>query len=126
MKKITTRINEKWVDENGILWMRALEGAHIDRQTLIEDAAVNDSLTDGRKALVLYDARNFFTITPEANEYLRSGVLNKSRIATAVVTDKLAVRLLVNGLQMFKKPESPLKMFANETAALQWLNSFRN
>ncbi|MGZ3862166.1 MAG: DUF7793 family protein [Bacteroidia bacterium] len=126
MKKTVTGINEKWVDDDGILWMRTLEGAHIDLKALQADASVNDELTEGKKALVLYDARNFFTITPEANEYLRSGILNESRIATAVVTDKLAVRLLVNGLNMFKKTGSPLKMFATEQAALKWLHSLKN
>jgi hypothetical protein len=126
MKKIRTKINEKWVDENGILWIKVIEGASIDLENLIEDASVNDSLTDGKKALALYDARSFFTITPEASDYVKSGILNKSRIATAVVTDKLAARLIVNVVAMVRKPETPLKMFNNEKDALRWLHSFKN
>jgi len=126
MKRVKTKINEKWVDENGILWIRVIDGASINLENLIEDASVNDSLTDGKKALALYDARNFFTITPEASNYVKSGILDKSRIATAVVTDKLAARLIVNIITMLKKPETPLKMFNNEKDALHWLHSFKN
>ena len=126
MKKIRTKINEKWVDEHGILWIKVIEGASIDLENLIEDASVNDSLTGGKKALALYDARSFFTITPEASDYVKSGILNRSRIATAVVTDKLAARLIVNVVTLVKKPETPLKMFNNEKDALAWLNSFKN
>ena len=125
-EKIRTKINEKWVDENGILWIKVLDGAYIDLPSLIEDDAVNAPLTGGKKALALYDARNFYTITSEATDYLRSGILNKSRIATAVVTKGLGTRLIVNFIGKIKKVESPLKMFATEEAALAWLNTFKN
>jgi hypothetical protein len=126
MHKIRTKINEKWVDENGILWIKVIEGASIDLPNLMEDASVNDSLTGGKKALALYDARNFFTITPEARDYVNSGILDISRIATAVVTDKLGARLIVNFVMRVRKPKTPLKMFKNEEDALQWLATFKN
>lgn len=126
MNKIRTGINEKWMDENGILQIKVIEGAHIDLESLIADHSVNYSLTGGKKALALYDARNFFTITPEATEYVRSGILNKERIATAVVTKNLGMRLLVNFLNRVKKTETPLKMFNDEEAALTWLLAFKN
>ncbi|MGZ3904557.1 MAG: STAS/SEC14 domain-containing protein [Bacteroidia bacterium] len=126
MQKIRTKINEKWVDENGVLHMKVLDGAEIDLPSLIDDAAVNSTLTGGKKALALYDARNFFTITDEASEYLKSGILDETRIATAVVTDKLAARLFVNFMQLVKKPKTPLKMFSNEESALGWLQTFKN
>ncbi len=124
-KKVRTKINEKWVDENGILWIKVIEGAHIDLPSLIDDNAVNAPLTGGKKALALYDARNYYTITNEATDYLRSGILNKSRIATAIVTSSLGTRLLVNFLGKIKKVESPMKMFATEEEALVWLDTFK-
>ena len=78
MQKIRTKINEKWVDENGILWMKVIDGVHIDLPSLIEDAFVDTQLINGKKALALYDARAFFTIPPEARDYVRSGILNKT------------------------------------------------
>ena len=114
------------MDEIGFVWMKVIDGVHIDLPSLIEDAFVDTQLINGKKALALYDARAFFTITPEARDYVRSGILNKTRIATAVVTNKLAVRILVNFMNKFKKPKTLLKMFGNETDALKWLHSFRS
>ncbi|TAL59696.1 MAG: hypothetical protein EPN85_08870 [Bacteroidetes bacterium] len=118
-----TKINEKWVDKNNILWIKVIEGVHIDLPSLIEDASVNLQLTKGKKVLALYDARAFFTITEEARDYVRSGILNKTRIATAVVTNKLGIRIIVNFMNRFKKPKTPLKMFGNEKEALYWLKN---
>lgn len=126
MERIKTKINEKWVDENGILWMKVLDGAHIDLPSLIEDSEVNPILTGNKKALAIYDARGFYTMTDEATDYLRSGILNKTRIATAVITDNLGTRLIVNFISRIKKTDSPLKMFKCEETALAWLKTFKN
>jgi hypothetical protein len=126
MEIVRTEINEKWIDQEGFLRIRVIEGAHIDMRALLHDHSVNLKMTEGKKALALYDARGFFTITPDATDYVRSGILNKERIATAVVTDRLAMRLLVNFMNKFRKPETPLKMFANEDEALKWLRTMKN
>lgn len=68
--------------------------------------------------------RDFF-ITSEASDYVTSEILCKSRIATAVLTDKLGVRLLVNFMNTVKQPESPLRMFKSEQEAISWLLSFK-
>lgn len=125
MEKFRTAINEKWLDKNGVLRMKVIEGAFIDLPSLIEDSKINEVITRGKKALVLYDATAYFIITPEAEDYLRSGVLNNSRIATAVVTNKLGVRLLVNFMNKVRKSGSPLKMFKHEMEALEWLSAFK-
>ncbi len=125
MEKVRTRINHKWM-EDGILRMKVIAGVHIDLPGLIDDAAADVNLSEGKKVLALYDARSYFTISPEANRYVKSGILNKTRIATAVLTDKSFMRLLVNLINNFNKPSSPLKMFDNEKKALEWLKSFRN
>lgn len=126
MEKIVTPINTKWMDEDGILNIEVIEGAYIDVDALKEDHTANEVLTKGKRTLALYDARNFYTITPDAMEYLNSRILEKERIATAVLTDKLATRLLVNFINKIKKPEIPLKMFSDPEHARKWLLSFRN
>lgn len=125
IKVVRTKINEKYVDTEGILRIKVIEGAHIDMTSLKEDGEVNLELTNNKKALALYDSRAFFTIEPEAREYLRSGILDPTRIATAVLTDRLATKLLVNFFIRFNKPKTPMKMFTCELQALKWLNSFK-
>lgn len=123
---VRTSINEKYVDGEGILRIKVIEGAHMDLPSLIEDGEHNPKLTGGKKTLALYDSRGFFTIEPEAREYLRSGIVDPTRIATAVLTDRLATRLLVNFFIRFNRPKTPMKMFNSEEQALDWLRSFKN
>ena len=66
MKKIRTSINEKWMDENGILWIKPIEGAIIDLASLKEDDATTPELAGEKKTLALYDGRANFTVTPDA------------------------------------------------------------
>jgi hypothetical protein len=77
MKKIRTSINEQWMDENGILWIKPIEGAFVDLAALKEDDAITPEITGGNKALALYDARANFIVTSEARAFVRSGILNK-------------------------------------------------
>jgi hypothetical protein len=114
------------MDEDGILWLRPIEGAVIDLAAFIEDDKTTPELTGGKKALALYDGRANFTETPDAKAFIKSRILERSRIATAVLTDKLFMRLLVNFVNNFAKPKSPVKMFSNEKKAKEWLLSFKN
>lgn len=123
--KVRTKINEKYVDDEGILRINVLEGAHIDLPSLIEDGEANHLLTGNRKTLALFDSRAFFTIEPDAREYLRSGIIDPTRIATAVITDRLATKLLVNFFIRFNKPKTPMRMFTTEQGALEWLRQFK-
>ena len=122
---LRSTINEKYLDAEGILRIKVIEGAHMTVAALEEDARLNIELTGDKKALALYDARGFFTIEPKAREYLKSGIIDPTRIATAVLTNRLAVRILANFFMRFNKPKTPMKMFSHEEAALKWLRSFR-
>ncbi|MEI6019753.1 MAG: hypothetical protein WCR21_01365 [Bacteroidota bacterium] len=119
---IKTKINEKWIDEQGIVWMKAIEGVHMDIEALKEDHERSLELADSHKILVMYDARSHFTISPEARSFLTKGILNENRIATAVLSPNLGVRLLVNFMNTIHPPKSPLKMFSNEEDAMRWLS----
>ncbi|WP_317897705.1 DUF7793 family protein [Aurantibacillus circumpalustris] len=125
IKIVKTKINKKYVDKEGFLRIKVIDGVHIDLPALKEDAAVNMTLTNNQKALALYDSRAFFTIDQEARDYVKSGITDPTRIATAVLTDKLATTLLVNFFIRFNKPSTPMKMFTCEKKALQWLRKFQ-
>lgn len=125
MEKITTRINEKYIDEHGILHIVAIEGSHVDLEAIQEDHEADFPLTGHKKVLALYDGRAFFTVTKEARDYIKSGIMDKTRIATAAVTNKLGVRILINGFMKINKPKTPFKMFGSEKEALEWLLTFK-
>lgn len=124
-KRLQTKISEKWIDENNILHIKYMDGVLIGLPAIIESKTENEKLFDNKRELVLCDARASFTITPEAQEYARREMMNQSRVATAVITDKGYVRLVVNFTLRFFRLRSSVKMFSKEQDALKWLNSFK-
>ena len=126
MQKLLTKINEKWVDTHGILHVKYLEGAVIDLPAIAQSNAENKKLLNNSKELVLCDARVFFTITPDAKKYAKKEILDKKRLATAVISNKGFVRLVVNFAVQFSRLRSSVKMFSNEKKAVKWLSSFKN
>lgn len=122
---IRTRINEKYVDREGFLRIKVIEGVHIDLPSLKEDAAVNMVLTNNKKTLALYDSRAFFTIDQDARDYVKSGITDPTRLATAVLINQLGTRLLVNFFIRFNKPRTPMRLFTCEDNALKWLRELK-
>lgn len=114
------------VDEQGIAHIRVLEGAHIDSLTLQKVNERIKELTGKKKTLALIDAKHFHTFTPEATSYLKTGVIDKTRIATAVVCDKVGVRLMVDNISKVQKTKSPIRMFSSEAQARAWLLTLKN
>ena len=105
--------------ENSIFRIKFYSGADID----ITDAyLINEKLIEmskGKRYCILLDAHHQFTTTPES----RTFVANKSsgRIAFAIVTNSIANRLVGNFFILFNKPNTPTKLFTEETPALEWL-----
>lgn len=124
MQKICTSVSEKWLDENNILRIKYIEGATIDMPAIQESSAENRQLLGDKKELVLCDARVSFTVTPDAQKYALKEMVNKSRIATAVLTNKAYVQVLVNFALRFSKLRSSVKMFKSESEAIKWLQQF--
>lgn len=125
MQKIRSQISEKWMDENDILRIKYLEGARVDTPSIMEAQEENARLLGNRNELVLCDARASFTVTPEAQKYAIKEINKSSRIATAVITNKAYVQIVVNFALRFSKVRSSLKMFIKEDEALKWLHTFK-
>lgn len=123
--RINTLHNEIWLDEEGVLWVRALEMHEMD---LDEAKACFDAYRQllGEKCGVLQivDARNSFTLTKEARDYVAAeGELLFT--ASAVISSSLPVRLMVNFLNQFYRNKVALKMFSSEKEARKWLHKFK-
>ncbi len=121
MSTIVTKINEKFVDENGILRIKVREGVHIDLESLKEDHEADFQLTGHKQVLALFDARAFFTITKDARDYVNSGIMDKTRLATAALINNIGARILMNGFLFINRPKTPFKIFTNKDEAIKWL-----
>lgn len=122
---VKTKATEIWLDHDSVVCVRILENAEMDEDAFKECFAVyRQLLLPGQQALQLIDARAICNITLEGKEY---SALNSSELfsATAVITDNLSVKLLINFFNKYHKHPVPFKLFATEEEARIWLNSYK-
>lgn len=124
-RKIETKTTRIWIDDEGVLVLKHREGAELDVESVKACFEAYDQLGIGpdNKVLQLIDARDA-TMTTEARAF--SAERRKHYfIAAAIISDSLAVRLAVNFFTTFYRPGVPFKMFSTETAAREWLRTFK-
>ena len=125
-KKIVTRTLEMFIDVEGILRQRILEGVDMELADVKESHLAATNLAAGKRMLKLVDARVQFTISKEARVYGANNETPENNIARAVITESLANKIVINFFIKFYKPKSPFKMFSTENDALDWLRTFKS
>jgi hypothetical protein len=121
-KKIKIPTGTIYIDDKGILILDVNENADIDLAEVklafktYSDLGVNPS----NKILQLIISPANASISPDARKYVSERGRNYFK-ASAIVSDSLPIRLLVNFFNQFYKHEVPFKMFASEEQARIWL-----
>ncbi|MES2513264.1 MAG: STAS/SEC14 domain-containing protein [Bacteroidota bacterium] len=117
-------MNEIWLDDEGILILKPSEGVELDLDEVKACFEAYRSLGIGpnNKVLELIDARDG-SMNSEARTYAAEHGKDYF-IAAAIVSDSLAVRLVVNFFNGFYTQVVPFKMFATENEARKWLKTF--
>lgn len=105
--------------EDGILRVRIVEGAHIDRDMARLHYETMMRLTEGKTVPVLIDARADFSFDKEAYDFGSKHTAH--RVATAVLVRNVWSKAMTNAYLTFFKPVSPHKLFTNEADAIAWL-----
>ena len=124
IEKITTENTEIWFDEEGILWLKPIENADIDLEEVLACFDIYRKLgCDKKKVLQLIDARDNISMSHEGRQYA-SEHGKHFFIASAVISNSLAVRLIVNFFNSFYNHPVPFKLFSTEKEALKWLRGF--
>jgi hypothetical protein len=124
LKIIRTGLNEISLDEDRILRVRALKEGEMDLREVQRCFEIYRELgCNEPKVLQLMDLRLPVSISKEAREFVDEHAPDFF-IASAVVSDSLAVRIVVNFVSLFR-PSIPLKMFSTEEQAMKWLLQFK-
>jgi len=113
-------------DKSGIIHKTVRPGSHLDAAAIKESDEIAFRLSDGKKALIVYDARPDFTLTDKGMEYLHKHLLSKKRIASAIVSDKPGIRLLGEYFKNNKPSNPQIKVFKTMPEATKWLLSFKD
>ena len=111
-------------DEYGIIHKTVRPGAHLSALDIKESDEIALNFSDGKRALILYDARPAFTLVDDAMEYLHNHLVSEDRIASAIVSDKPGIKMLGDYFKHAQKGSAQIKVFKTMREAMAWLLSF--
>jgi|GEM_PF-1414581 len=104
----------------------------IYHEDLIVDAVTAEQMTEARLLLqetnvypVLVDARQGIYITNSARTFMASSEANRQVSAMAFLINHHVMNILFTTMLRLKICKMPVKIFTDEQAALQWLESFK-
>lgn len=127
-RRFNTKYSEIFFDDAGILWLKPINGADMDLEevTACFDTYRKMGINKDNKVLQIIDAQVSVSMNREGREYAAKHGYDFF-IASAVISNNLAVRLIVNFFNIFYKFQLvPLKMFESEESAKKWLFKFKD
>lgn len=124
MNKITTSVAEMHVDVDGILNIKIFPNVLLTLEKVKEYYIISKEIVGNKKALVLFDGSEEYSITEEAKFFGASKEVTDTRIAVAYITNSIANKLMFNLYLSVNKPEVPTKMFSSKENGLKWLKTF--
>ncbi len=124
IKQITKEHLKANLFDNGVIeivWdisIKEIEVIHLKemQQTVCE-------LGEGKKMSLHFSMHEFLGITPEARKYATSEEGVMYTLATTVLVDNLAKKMLFNFFMNVNKPIVPTKGFSNKEDAFLWLEN---
>lgn len=118
-------IIEIW--DNGIIYIKIDDNNEIDLNDSVKQLNFLQSKFDGEnKHLVLVEVGKYTTISKEAREFSERPESNEITEGTAVLTNSLAQRIIVNFIiSIIKKQAMKLRAFENKEKAIEWLLSIK-
>jgi hypothetical protein len=120
MTQHATRSHKISQIDHGIIKWQVLPDAHIGSAELKESEKATVAIYKTQKKLLLIDASNFHTLTPDATEFMKKNN-HKSRIATAIVLSNISQKITAK----FISGKCPVKTFVSENEAVKWLLSLK-
>jgi hypothetical protein len=122
---IKTAHTEIFLDNEGILRVKAVKEGEMDLVEVRECFEAYKKIgCFEKKALQLVDFTVSVLVTKEAREFIDK-MADKYFIASAILTESLPVRIIINFSMKFFNPAVPIKMFSKEAEALEWLRSIQ-
>lgn len=120
----STIVDIYWAD--GVVVSEYKQDAELDLELAEYGQQIVAKITEGKSIPHLMIACPGLTVTKEVRDWGATLPGNKYRLATAVVCNTLAHRILGNFFIKIQKPMRPTKMFSEVPEAMEWLKQFLN
>jgi hypothetical protein len=85
-----------------------------------------DQITLGKKAYFIFEGGEFISVTKEARENAIKLEKDSLNIASAVIFNNLAQRIIADFYYAVNRPKLPYKVFPSFEKGIAWLNSLKD
>jgi hypothetical protein len=109
------------VYDNGLVESFINEDAYLDVPYVIQGKKQLETIAPGKKFYVISTGKGFYRITKEARNLCATQEYSSHLAAIAMVTDHVAVKLIIDVYNKINKPVVPTKIFTEEEPAREWL-----
>jgi hypothetical protein len=107
-----------------IIYVTFKQDVKLDVKDIKEMISAAEELTGKKMYLLFNDVRNYVVMTPEARKLAADKKGAPLTIASAVLTNSVALKLIANFFVKVHKPHFPQKVFTDRLKAHLWLMSF--
>lgn len=127
-RALECRTARAWIEADHVIYVTVRAGAEVRLEDAREHMALGVQLAAGHPyTLLLIDIAGMRSMSREARMYHASGGAEAQQTNTramAIVVNSPLTRAIANFFIGLNRPKTPLHMFADRQAALQWLRTF--
>ncbi len=121
---ITTRVNQVWLADDGIVRIIRVPGAEVTLADAKETMAAYLKINQGRRRPLFVDTKRMKFLAREARQYYAGEEAAKVASAVAIIVGTPVSRVLGNFYLGVSNPHLPSRLFSLEEEALEWLKEY--
>ena len=121
---ITTRVNQVWLADDGIVRIIHVPGAEVTLADAEETMAAYLKINQGRRLPLFVDTRRMKFLAREARKYYAGEEAAKAASAVAIIVGTPVGRVLGHFYLGVSNPHLPSRLFSSDAAALEWLKGY--
>ena len=125
MEIVHTRVEQLWLDDEGILHVVVKPGAEIHLDDAKETVAQLDRLAGGKRRPVLVDMTHLRSMDRDARLHVAGPATAKVEIAAALLVGSPLAKAVGNFFMGINKPLIPTRLFTSQEDAIAWLREYR-
>jgi hypothetical protein len=124
LNKIELKASTVSLRSDGIIQYSLNSNTTLNLDDAKEIVDATDKLGGGKKYPLLITAGNFTLVDTEVRYFAASPEANRFTVASGIVVNNLAQKLLGNAYIKFNKPPTPTRLFTKDEEAVKWLKTF--
>lgn len=116
---INLRCYHTWMGDDGIARTKVKANVEVVLEDAIENSAAVNSFDKINYTLIV-DSRQVKTISKGARDYFSMNGRNSKVVAFAIIIGSPLSKMVANFFMGLNKPRVPMKIFNNESKAIEW------